>query len=117
MKKYLVFSSLCVLMTLSLNAQRADTASAKKEGPAKAGPKPYSDVITKKAISQKGVFTVHFQDDKYLFEIPDSLLGRELLAVTRFTKVAGGARKYGGEEVNEQSLLFEKVQVNAFLCV
>ena len=108
MKKYLVFSSLCVLMTLSLNAQRADTASAKKEGPAKAGPKPYSDVITKKAISQKGVFTVHFQDDKYLFEIPDSLLGRELLAVTRFTKVAGGARKYGGEEVNEQSLLFEK---------
>jgi hypothetical protein len=108
MKKFLVFSSLCVLMTLTLNAQRADTASAKKEGPAKAGPKPYAEVITKKAVSQKGVFTVHFQDDKYLFEIPDSLLGRELLAVTRFTKVAGGARKYGGEEVNEQSLLFEK---------
>ena len=108
MKKFLVFSSLCVLMTLTLNAQRADTASAKKEGPAKAGPKPYGEVITKKAVSQKGVFTVHFQDDKYLFEIPDSLLGRELLAVTRFTKVAGGARKYGGEEVNEQSLLFEK---------
>ena len=108
MKKYLVFSSLCVLMTLTLNAQRTDTAGAKKDGPSKTGPKPYGEVITKKAVSQKGVFTVHFQDDKYLFEIPDSLLGRELLAVTRFTKVAGGARKYGGEEVNEQSLLFEK---------
>ena len=72
MKKFLVFSSLCVLMTLTLNAQRAVTASAKKEGPAKAGPKPYAEVITKKAVSQKGVFTVHFQDDKYLFEIPDS---------------------------------------------
>jgi hypothetical protein len=76
--------------------------------PAKAGPKAFGEVITKKAVSQKGVFSVHFLEDKYYFEIPDSLLGRELLAVTRFSKVAGGARKYGGEEVNEQSLLFEK---------
>jgi hypothetical protein len=114
MKKILIFSSLCVALTLSTNAQRPDfaqrpdTAGAKKEMPPKAGPKAFSEVITKKAVSQKGVFTVHFQDDKYFFEIPDSLLGRELLAVTRFAKVAGGARKYGGEEVNEQSLLFEK---------
>ncbi len=114
MKKILVFSSLCVFLTISSNAQRPDmsqrpdTSGAKKDGPAKAGPKAFGDVITKKAISQKGVFNVHFQDDKYFFEIPDSLLGRELLAVTRFAKVAGGARRYGGEEVNEQSLVFEK---------
>ena len=95
-------------MAFSLNAQKTDTAGAKKEMSPKTGPKPFNDVITKKAVSQKGVFTVHFQDEKYFFEIPDSLLGRELLAVTRFSKVAGGARKYGGEEVNEQSLLFEK---------
>ena len=67
MKKYLLFSSLCVFMTLTLNAQKADTSSAKKDGPAKAGPKPYGEVITKKSVSQKGVFTVHFQDDKYLY--------------------------------------------------
>ena len=112
MKKILVFTSLCVVLTLSSTAQKADTASAqngaKKEAPAKTGPKAFSELITKKAVSQKGVFTVHFQDDKYYFEIPDSLLGRELLAVTRFAKVAGGARRYGGEEVNEQSLVFEK---------
>jgi len=95
-------------MAFSLKAQKTDTAGAKKEMSPKTGPKPFNDVITKKAVSQKGVFTVHFQDEKYFFEIPDSLLGRELLAVTRFSKVAGGARKYGGEEVNEQSLLFEK---------
>ncbi len=108
MKKILVFTSLCVVLTISLNAQKTDTASGKKDMPAKSGPKAFSEFITKKAVSQKGVFTVHSQDDKYFFEIPDSLLGRELLAVTRFAKVAGGARKYGGEEVNEQSLLFEK---------
>jgi hypothetical protein len=114
MKKILIFSSLCVALTISSNAQRPDfaqrpdTAGVKKEMPPKAGPKAFGEVITKKAVSQKGVFSVHFLDDKYYFEIPDSLLGRELLAVTRFSKVAGGARKYGGEEVNEQSLLFEK---------
>ena len=115
MKKILIFTSLCVVLTISTNAQRpdiaqrpTDTAGVKKEMPAKAGPKAFSEVITKKAVSQKGVFSVHFLDDKYYFEIPDTLLGRELLAVTRFAKVAGGARKYGGEEVNEQSLSFEK---------
>jgi hypothetical protein len=108
MKKLLVFTSLCVVLTTSVNAQKMDTSSVKKDGPAKPGPKAFGDVITKKAVSQKGVFNVHFQDDKYFFEIPDSLLGRELLAVTRFAKVAGGARRYGGEEVNEQSLVFEK---------
>ena len=112
MKKILIFTSLCVVLTISSNAQRPDQAqrtdSIKKDMPAKVGPKAFGEVITKKAVSQKGVFSVHFLDDKYYFEIPDSLLGRELLAVTRFTKVAGGARKYGGEEVNEQSLQFEK---------
>lgn len=59
-------------------------------------------------MTQKGVFTVHLQDDKFYFDIQDSLLGRELIAVTRYAKVAGGARKYGGEQVNEQTIQFEK---------
>jgi len=59
-------------------------------------------------VTQKGVFTVHLQDDKFYFDIQDSLLGRELIAVTRYAKVAGGARKYGGEQVNEQTIQFEK---------
>ena len=92
-----------------LPGQRPDTSGVKKDiPPVKIGPKAYGDVITKKAVSQKGVFTVHFLDDKYYFDIPDQLLGRELLAVTRFIKVPGGASKYGGEEVNQQSILFEK---------
>lgn len=108
MKKMLVLSSLCVFLTISLMAQKTDTTSVKKEAPAKPGPKNFKDFIGKKTITQNGVFTTHFMDDKYYFEIPDSLLGREFLAITRFAKVAGGARRYGGEEVNEQSLLFEK---------
>lgn len=116
MRKILAITSLCVLMTSLVNAQRnvtiADTsaagAGAKKELPAKTGPKSFKEFITKKAVTQKGVFSVHFQDDKFYFDIQDSLLGRELIAVTRYAKVAGGARKYGGEEVNEQTIQFEK---------
>ncbi len=72
------------------------------------GPRPYREVITDKAITKKGLFTVHKVDERYYFEIPDSVLGREILAVTRFSKVPGGGGKYGGEIVNEQSLKFEK---------
>lgn len=72
------------------------------------GPRPFKEVITDKAVSKKGLFTVHKVEDKYYFEIPDSLLGREVLAVTRFSRIAGGGGKYGGEEVNTQSLKFEK---------
>ncbi len=116
MKKILAITSLCVLMTSFVNAQKnapvTDTsnsaAGAKKDLPSKTGPKSFKEFISKKAVTQKGVFTVHLQDDKFYFDIQDSLLGRELMAVTRYAKVAGGARKYGGEQVNEQSILFEK---------
>jgi hypothetical protein len=72
------------------------------------GPRPYKEVITEKARSQKGMLTVHKVDDKYYFELPDSLLGKEILAVTRFVQVPWGGGVYGGEEANENVLVFEK---------
>lgn len=75
---------------------------------AKPGPKPFKEVITDKAVTKKGLFTVHKVEDKFYFEIPDSLLGREIMAITRFSKVPGGAGLYGGEMANQQTLQFEK---------
>ncbi len=72
------------------------------------GPKPYKDVITDKAKSMAGLFTVHKVDDKYFFEIPDSMLKRDIMAITRFTKVAAGADIYGGQQANQQVIQFEK---------
>lgn len=77
-------------------------------GPSRPGPKPYKDVITPKAKSTAGLFTVHKIDEKYFFEIPDSIFGREIMAVTRFSRVAGGAGVYGGELANQQVVRFEK---------
>lgn len=111
-----------LLGTASLHAQKTEpsmpkpVAAAKDStGPGKevkdkkkAGPQPYTDVITAKALSSAGMLTVHRVEEKYFLEIPDSLLGREIMAVTRVAKTPTGAG-YGGEEVNEQVIRFEKV--------
>ena len=74
----------------------------------KTGPKPYKEVITDKAITNNGLFTVHKVEEKYYFEIADSIMGREIYAITRFSKAPGGGGIYGGNEVNKQTLKFEK---------
>jgi hypothetical protein len=71
------------------------------------GPKPYKEVITEKAVSRQGLFTVHKVEDKWYFEIPDSMLQREFMAITRFGKTGGGGI-YGGELANQQTLEWEK---------
>ena len=81
------------------------------------GPRPYNEIITAKAKTNKGLFTVHYVDDKYYFEIPDSILGRELLIVNRISKSAAGSRSgsmmgYAGDEIGENEISFEKGQNN-----
>jgi hypothetical protein len=65
-------------------------------------------LITPKAKTSKGLFNVHKIDDKFYFEIKESLFGREIMAITRFSKVAGGGGVYGGELANQQVVKFEK---------
>ena len=60
-------------------------STKKSTGPANI-PKPYKDVITDKAITRTGFFKVHKVEDKYFFEIPDNMLGREILVVNRLSK-------------------------------
>lgn len=94
----------------------ATASAAASTGPAagsgfgafRTGPRPYKEIITDKARSQRGMVTVHKVEDKYYFELPDSILGKEILAVTRFVKVPWGGGVYGGEEANENVLTFEK---------
>ncbi|WP_418637204.1 zinc-dependent metalloprotease [Winogradskyella sp.] len=78
---------------------------AKKPG--KNDPQPYSKIITKDAKSDKGLFTVHNVDDKFFYEIPDSLFDREMLMVTRIAKTASGLG-FGGGKLSEQVLRWEK---------
>jgi hypothetical protein len=71
------------------------------------GPKPYKEVITAKAKTKTGLFKVHQIEDKYFYEIPDSLLGRDMLMVVRIAKTADGIG-YGGENTNNLMVRWEK---------
>jgi hypothetical protein len=69
--------------------------------------KAYTDVITAKAVSQDGLFKVHQVNNRWFFEIPQKLLNKNILAVTR---LAAGSIKTGfaGDQVGESMFLFEK---------
>ncbi|WP_299259949.1 zinc-dependent metalloprotease [uncultured Aquimarina sp.] len=92
------------------------TATAKKPGKEKNAIKPYSEVITKKAKSDQGLFTVHNIEDKYFYEIPDSLFNREMLMVTRIAKTATGIG-FGGGKQNTQVLRWQRKNKQVLLRV
>jgi hypothetical protein len=89
--------------------------------PKKEGIKPYSEVITSKAKSKSGLFKTHRVDDKWYFEIPDSMLNREMLIVTRLAKVPAnvkvGNQQYGGEQLNDQVWQWERRGKQIFIRV
>jgi len=120
MKKILLPSMALLIAANMLAQQRPSTppqgstpangttpAANSTQPAAKPGPKPYKEVITDKAVTKKGLLTVHKVEEKYYFDIADSIFGREILAVSRFAKVPAGAG-YGGEIANQQTLSFEK---------
>jgi hypothetical protein len=77
---------------------------------------PYGKVVTKDHKTDEGLFKVHTKDDTYLFEIPDSLINREMLMVTRIAKTASGIG-FGGGKANTQVLRWEKKNKSILLRV
>jgi hypothetical protein len=112
--QYLFILLLLAISTPGLIAQKpaegeTKESSADKDGKdsKKKGPKPYSEVVTSQAKTQVGLLTIHNMDDKFYFEIPDSLYGRDIMAITRLVRTPSGAG-YGGEEQNRQVIRFER---------
>ena len=114
-------------LTLDADAQRKKKKKKSKKGKteqvAKPKPKPrpkkgdilpYASVVTKDMKTDDGLFKVHSKDGKYLFEIPNKLLGREMLMVTRIAKTASGIG-FGGGKTNTQVLRWERQNKNILL--
>ena len=69
---------------------------------------PYHKVVKEGGSVRHGLFTVrHIKDDWYL-EVPEALLGRMLLCVSRFTSVPQGFKFFSGEEVNRSAVYLER---------
>jgi hypothetical protein len=102
-----------LLLASFVSAQTGGNRSdSTRRGSNGAGPKPYHEVITSKALSDGGLFWVHKVDDRYFFELPDSIFFREILVVNRISKAAAGMRSqgfgYGGDEIGRNVIRFEK---------
>lgn len=71
----------------------------------------YSDFVNKSTKSDQGLFHVHEKDNKFFYEIPNSLLGKEMLWVTRLKDIPsglGGGYVNAGTKVNTQVVVWEK---------
>lgn len=73
-------------------------------GAAEPQPRPYNRVVTAQARSREGLITTHRIGSRLLFEIPRSALNRELLLVTRASRVPVNAG-YGGQQVGPSRVL------------
>ena len=68
---------------------------------------PVNQNIRQIVSNKESMFQVSKENDNWFFTIPDSLIGRLFLTVTRFTTTPAGYGKYGGEELREQTVYFE----------
>lgn len=68
---------------------------------------PYDKLIKKGGSCRDGLFTVRHIEKDWYFEIPENLLNKLMLTVTRFTSVPQGFSMYGGEEVQRNTVYFE----------
>lgn len=123
MTKQFSYKLLLVALSLSVSGCAVFQPKGKKataqtsEKPAskdKNGIKPYNKVITNDAKSDKGLFTVHQVGENYFYEIPDSLINREMLTVTRIAKTATGIG-FGGGKQNTEVHRWEKKNNNILL--
>ena len=99
--------------TLKKDTTVTDTTKVKKEdvkSKAKKEPKEteYQKIIKKGGTVTDGLFRVRHIEDKYYFEVPDSMLGRYILCVTRFTAVPQNFGQFAGEEITHSTIYFEK---------
>ena len=105
---HMFFSSAVILSLVSVPPLAALPIQDQEEEQEE--PKTYSDVITDDTETDEGVFDVHRTDEVLLFEIPDSLLGRDMLLVSRIAKVPVGFPGFSpaGVKTGEQVLRWER---------
>ena len=83
-------------------------AKADKKGTKDKGKTATTPQTERKVLSNQGsMITISKEKENWYWDIPDSLLGRLILAVTRYTATPSGIGTYGGEKIADQAVYFE----------
>jgi hypothetical protein len=99
--------SICSLLTILLCALAPAGVSAQ--------PAPYASVIPASAQSDHGLFTVHHVDERLLFEIPDAVLGRDMVLMSRYASVQDGLADGGDRMAPNMVVRWERRSDRIFL--
>ena len=80
-------------------------------GAAARRPRPYAQVITDRARTERGGITVHRVDERWFLEVPDSLMGRDFLLVSRIAGVPTGLGGFtsSGSSIEERVVRWQRV--------
>lgn len=125
-RSFLTWASLlCFVLSLSActtakTAQQtventaAQATPPKKDSGSKDEMKPYSEVVTDDMTSDEGLFVVHQEGQTVLYEIPNDMLEKELLLVSRISKTANNIG-YGGMKANTQVVRWQRQDKKVFL--
>ncbi len=111
MKRIIHLFLLVFILVPSKNLNSQDDKKSKPNSKDKA--KSFASIVSE-ATKDLGLFNVYLKDDKYYYEIPDSLLGRDMLMVTRISKMAVSI-PLSSHKMNEQVLRWEKKNKNILL--
>ncbi len=107
------FSALSLLMLLlfgNLPAHAQGTGSVTVTP----SPRPYSEVIPRTAVTERGLFHVHRVGTRWYFEIPEEMLGREMALLSRMAAMPTGIGVEmlpGGDRLNETQFMNYDTQV------
>lgn len=117
MYRLLVFISFMAVAAAGCAGSQAvtspDTPSTPKKN-AGDGMKKYGAVITSDAKTDEGLFAVHRVKDKLYYEIPDSVLSKEMLLVSRIARTQTDLG-YGGEKANTQVVRWQRQDDNILI--
>lgn len=127
-RRFVISFITCLVLTIPIAAQNPPATGAPQQGtgdPPQAGggqagrraPRPYDQVITARAQTERGAIVVHKMDDRYFFEVPDAMLGRDWLLVSRLSGVPAGSGGFqsAGSSLSERMVRFERLNNNVHL--
>ncbi len=70
----------------------------------------YKSIVSDDTETDEGLFTTHRNEDKIYFEIPDSLFGRDLLLISRISKIPANISGFmnAGSKTGENVIRWER---------
>ena len=108
MKKFFILLTMLAVYSQHGFSQNPVEKKADSTSTPQKGILPYNKIIKDSTNSKSGLFVVNQVENKFYFQIPDSLFNRYMLVVTRYLSTPEGFGMFGGEKANEQTIYFEK---------